>query len=236
MKFARIPPAIYVMLSHPAMPPVLGTVWMLWTGGGKEWNNQMGQWTAGLAPWTGSVALDFVLIAAAASLLAVLLRNLSEKRRAALLALMLIGGQIAALFAARDIIFDTFPHGIDHPAFMFRVREFGEIFPFALGSYNPWWNAGVEHFIGVTSGAQNFGIINLPLLKLFEIESFYGEAIFFWMMIGIPWIGVLSLRAAGVRPTGAVAGGMMLCAAARAMYLFFWQSGNIGGMVSSMLS
>lgn len=236
MKFVRIPPATCAMLSHPAMPPVLGAVWMLWTGGGKEWNNQMGQWTAGLAPWTGSVALDFVLIAAAASLLAVLLRNLSEKRRAALLALMLIGGQIAALFAARDIIFDTFPHGIDHPAFMFRVREFGEIFPFALGSYNPWWNAGVEHFIGVTSGAQNFGIINLPLLKLFEIESFYGEAIFFWMMIGFPWIGALSLRAAGVRPTGAVAGGMMLCAATRSMYLFFWQSGNIGGMVSSMLS
>ena len=223
-------------MSHPALLPILCAFWMLWMGDGKEWNNQMGQWTAGLVPWTCCIALDFILIAVVATFVATLLRNISERCRAALLALMLGGGQIAALRAACGIILDTFPHGIDHPAFMFRVREFGGIFPFALGSYNPWWNAGVEHFIGVTSGAQNFGIINLPLLKLFEIESFYGEAVFFWMLIGFPWIGVLSLRAAGARPTGAVAGGIMLCAATRAMFLFFWQSGNIGGMVSAMLS
>lgn len=236
MKFVRIPSGIYATLSHPAIPPVLCAVWMLRMGGGKTWNNQMGQWPAGLAPWTGSVALDFVIVAVVASILMAFLKNISDKRRTALLILMMLAGQFAALIAAGNIISGTFPQGIDHPAFMFRVREFAEIFPFALGSYNPWWNAGIEHFIGVTSGAQNFGIINLPLLKLFEIESFYGGAVFFWMIIGFPWIGVLSLHASGARHIGAVAGGMMLCAATRSMYLFFWQSGNIGGMVSTMLS
>ena len=77
-----------------------------------------------------------------------------ERTLLVIFAILLVGGQVAALRAAWDVLVGVYPQGIDHPAFMFRVREFGEIFPFALGSYNPWWNAGTEHFIGVTSGAQ----------------------------------------------------------------------------------
>ncbi len=196
----------------------------------------MGQWTAGLKPWFGNVVLDFIVLASAATALLALFKKSTERHLVILLVIMLVAGQVLALLAAQDLIFGTFPQGIDHPAFMFRIREFGKIFPFALGSYDPWWNGGIEHFIGVTSGAQNFGLLNLPLLNLFDIETFYGGALFFWLMIGFPWIGVFSLRAAGVRWLGAIVGGILLCAATRAMFLFFWQSGNVGAMVSSMLS
>lgn len=210
--------------------------WMAYIGKGRTWGSQIGQWTAGIPPWFGNVAFDFAAMALAFSAVLFLLRrHVTSRRMAWLLAFMLVAGQIAAVLAARKIVFGTFPHGIDHPAFMFRVREFGEIFPRALGGYNPWWNAGTEHFIGVTSGAQNFGILILPFMKMFGIEAVYGPAILLWMVVGFPWLAVLSLRAAGVRWSGAFAGGMMMCAATRAMFLFFWQSGNVGAMVSSML-
>lgn len=211
--------------------------WMVHLGNGRVWNNQMGQWPAGLAPWTGWLVLDFALLVLLfVSGLALLRRRPVKNDIAWLLLEMLVLGQLAAAVGAWDLLVGTFPHGIDHPAFMFRVREFGRTFPTALGSYNPWWNAGTEHFIGVTSGAQNFALLNMPLLKCFAIETFYGPALFFWLMIGFPWIGVASLRAAGARWAGALAGGIMMCAATRAMFLFFWQSGNVGSMVSAMLA
>ena len=51
------------------------------------------------------------------------------------------------------------PWGFDHPSFMYRMKEFGDLFPGALGGYSPWWNAGTKHFIKMTSGAHAFGML-----------------------------------------------------------------------------
>ena len=228
-RFAALP-------CHPllaALPFILCAAWTLFVGNGDVWNRQMGQWPAGLKAWTGSLAIDFIILAIPAAAAAFLLR---KRGMSAFLAVLLAAGQLAALRAAWPSIAGVFPHGIDHPGFMFRVREFGAIFPAALGSYNPWWNAGTEHFVGVTSGAQNFALINLPLFAFADIAGWYGPALFFWLAVGFPWLGVFSLRLAGARWEGAIAGGMLLCSATRAMFLFFWQSGNVGAMVSAMLA
>ena len=47
---------------------------------------------------------------------------------------------------------------------------------------------------------------------------------------------MLAVRGAGVRWTGALCAGLLLCAASRAQFLYFWQSGNVGAMTSAMLT
>lgn len=63
-----------------------------------------------------------------------------------------------------------------------------------------------------------------------------GRALAFWLIVGFPWLGVLAVRAAGVRWTGALCAGLLMCAVSRAQFLFFWQSGNVGAMTSAMLT
>ena len=196
-------------------------------------DSQLGAWAA-RADVFGGVPFAAGTAALAAILAAV---PFARRRRVPvwLLAALLLGGQALALRAAWPSVSGAMPWGVDHGAFQFRLREFRAAFP-ALGTWNPWWNAGVEHFVGVTSGAHAFGLLNGPLLAAADPPAWYGPALAFWLFAGFPWLAVLSLRALGVRWTGALAGGLLLMAATRAQFLFFWQSGNLGGMVSAGLS
>ena len=196
----------------------------------------MGQFWVRLEPWLPSLRLDLLALALLAALLFRLGGTRLRRRMPLLLGLLLAGGQIACLQAAWKFVSGPMPWGIDHPAFLFRLKEFRELFPLALGGYNPWWNAGTEHFIGVTSGTHAFGLLNLPPLLCLDPHLFHGPALAFWLIVGFPWLGVLAVRAAGVRWTGALCAGLLMCAVSRAQFLFFWQSGNVGAMTSAMLT
>jgi hypothetical protein len=216
--------------------PALALLYAIWLGGGVEWNNMMGQFWVRLEPWLPSLRLDLLALALLAALLFRLGGTRLRRRMPLLLGLLLAGGQIACLQAAWKFVSGPMPWGIDHPAFLFRLKEFRELFPLALGGYNPWWNAGTEHFIGVTSGTHAFGLLNLPLLLCLDPHLFHEPALAFWLIVGFPWLGVLAVRAAGVRWTGALCAGLLMCAVSRAQFLFFWQSGNVGAMTSAMLT
>ena len=199
------------------------------------WNNQMGPWAADVAPEPGFIAGVFFY-------LFVLFFGISlplRKRPAGfkiLLTGLLVLFQVACVVCAWPVVAGKMAQGIDHPAFLFRLHEFFEVFPFALGSYNPFWNAGTEHFIGVTSGAHNFGILMSPFLLFLPLEQAYSAALLFWLVIGFPWLTVIAFRRTGMRLEGALAGGLALLAFTRAEFLFFWQSGNLGGMVAALLA
>ena len=197
------------------------------------WNSQLGPWAAGSAP--ARLPSFAALFAPAAAALAVALFAARRRVPPWALAALLLAGQALALRAAWPYVSGAMPWGVDHGAFQFRLREFRAAFP-ALGTYNPWWNAGTEHFVGVTSGAHAFGLLNAPLLALADPPAWYGPALAFWLFLGFPWLAVASLRALGVRWAGALAGGLLLAAFTRAQFLFFWQSGNLGGMVTAGLS
>ena len=208
---------------------------MICRGEMPEWNGQMGPWWSRLPSSPAGRGGDFLALSAILACLMLFAGQRMKRRLPALLALLLVGGQIACAWAARGVFFGTFPWGIDHPSFMFRLHEFRAVFPSALGGYNPWWNAGTEHFVGVTSGAHNFSVLVAPLLAFWEPHVFYGPALFFWFFVGFPWLGALSMRSAGVRWSGAFGAGLLMLAATRATFLFSWQSGNVGAMTSSML-
>lgn len=217
------------------LPLILVAVFFI--GLDTKWSGQMGAWAAGIAPESSFVAMGFLVLLAFAAVLLSLLHVLKVKKPQLWLMLgLFVTCQAWCVFNAWDCIAGKMGQGIDHPAFLFRLHEFFEVFPFAIGSYNPWWNGGTEHFIGVTSGAHNFGFIMSPFLLFMPLETAYSAALLFWLAVGFPWLSVIMFRRAGMRFEGALAAGLTMLAFTRAEYLFFWQSGNLGGMVAAMLA
>ena len=223
----------------PVLPALLLVLLCVFTGFDRTWSSQIGAWAAGAFPGVrsgmvllvGGLALGVVFwLAGRPRLRRALPRRLPE----ALLALALLAGQAACLLAALPAIREM-PQGIDHPCFLFRIREFYKAFP-ALGAFNPWWNGGTEHFIGVTSGAHAFAFLLFPFLAFGSLEAVYAPALFAWIYVLGPWLAVLSARALGVRWRGALAAGLLMLPFTRAEFLFFWQSGNVGGLATCVMS
>jgi len=188
-----------------------------------------------LKPWNGRSSL---LFAGGAVALAAALRQRRGPAggATALLGALLLAGQAWILATGWRLVGGTVPYGVDHPSFLFRLWEFGATFPPALGGYEPWWNAGVEHFAGATSGSHAFGLLNLPLLKCCEPHRFYGFALVFWYVVGFPWIGVCAARAAGLNRAGALCAGILLCGASREALIWGWLYGTSGALASAMMS
>ena len=220
----------------PALAGILA-VYVLWMGESLAWRHQRGAYCFFLAPWWTPTSLKFLALAAGTALAAFFAGD-DLRRRGwpwALGALLLVG-QLACVRAAWSVVGGQVPWGFDHPSFMFRLKEFGALFPFALGGYNPWWNAGTEHFVGVTSGAHGYGLLLLPLLKIWEPHVFYGAALVFWFALGFPWLAVVSARAAGLGRAGALCAGILACGASRGVFLWAWHFGTVGAMTSAMMA
>lgn len=189
-----------------------------------------------LAPWWADTSFWYVAIALV--LAAGLFWFGARLRRwlPAGLAAFLLGSQMLYARTAWGVLRGHIPWGFDHPSFMYRLKEFGEVFPFALGGYNPWWNAGTEHFVGVTSGAHGFGMLLWPLMQLWEPHVFYGAALIFWFIFAFPWLGAASVRSAGVSRSGTLCAGILMCAPSREVFLWMWHFGTVGAMTSAMMS
>jgi len=220
----------------PALAAVLAA-YVLWMGETLAWGHQRGAYWYFLAPWWTPTSLKFLAIAAGTAAAAYFAGD-ARRQRALPWALgaLLLGGQLASARAAWTIVGGQIPWGFDHPSFMYRLKEFGDLFPFALGGYNPWWNAGTEHFVGVTSGSHGYGMLLLPLLKIWEPHEFYGAAFVFWFIFGFPWLGVVSARAAGLGRAGALCAGILACGASRGVFLWAWHFGTVGAMTSAMMA
>lgn len=189
-----------------------------------------------LAPWWTATSVKYVAISLG---LAVGLHFGGARVRRwlpAALAAWLLWSQWTFTQAAWGVVGGTVPWGFDHPSFMYRLKEFGALFPFALGGYNPGWNAGTEHFVGVTSGAHGFGVLIWPLLKVWQPHEFYGAALIFWFAWGFPWLGVAAVRSAGVGRAGALLAGMLMCGVSRGVFMWMWHFGTVGAMTSAMMA
>ncbi len=210
---------------------------LLATGMHHDWNALAGRgmWAAGVRPLTGSAALDFGLLAL---LLAAALRAGGERLRRALPALLaaaLLLSQLSFLALAWPVVSAPMPWGVDHASFLYRLHEVRATFP-ALGGWSPWWNAGAEHWFGVTSGVHGWAALVSPLLAFLEPHRFEAPALFFWLFVGFPWLAALALRGCGARWTAALAGAMIATACDRATFLFAWQYGIVGGMTTCGLT
>ena len=211
-------------------------LYVLWMGSGIPPREPCPHPWFFLAPWWLATTGKYLLLAGGLAAGLYWGGDRVQRRLPAVLAALLLGGQLWVARAAWATAGGAVPWGFDHPSFMFRFREFANLFPFALGGYNPWWNAGTEHFVGVTSGAHGFGLLILPLLKIWEPHQFYGAALIFWFVFGFPWLGVAALRAAGTGRAGALCAGLLLCGASRGVFVWMWHFGTVGAMTSAMMA
>lgn len=235
-------------LRLPAPPPALraavpslALAALLLTGLAKVYNKQVGMWAAAgirkqtVVPlrWPLSGTLSGDVFALGAALALVFLAGGRRFRKALpwLLAGVLVAAQAAFWRLAAPSVLGSFPWAVDNSSFLFRLHEVREIFP-ALGGWNPWWNGGIEHFVGVTSGIHGFALLNAPLLAAMEPHEFLGPALFAWIFVLFPWIAALSLRACGARWTAALSGAMLMTALTRGAFCHFWQCGILGQLVT----
>ena len=237
MKFRlpAFPPAL-----RAAVPPLV-LAGLVLTGLSFVYNKQVGMWAsagwrghvaAALPGWaTGSLAGD--VFALAAVLAAAFLAGGRRFRRALpwLLAAVLVAAQFRFWRLAAPSVLGSFPWAVDNSSFLFRLHEVREIFP-ALGGWNPWWNGGIEHFVGATSGIHGFAILNAPLLAAMEPHEFLGPAVFAWLFVLFPWIAALSMRWCGARWEAALCAALLWTALTRGLFCFFWQCGILGQFVT----
>ena len=202
------------------------------------WDNQLGAFAAGVLPPGVGRGLALSSAVVFGLLLWVLGKRLSprfvSRFTTGFLLFALLAAQLLCLCRALPVL-RAMPWGIDHPCFLFRIAEFLDVFP-ALGSYNPWWNGGVEHFIGVTSGAHAFAFLLLPFLPFGPLEAVYAPALFFWIFVGAPWLAAVSMRLIGCRWRTALVAALLMLPFTRAEFLFFWQSGNVGGLATCVMT
>ena len=219
----------------PALAGLL-VLYVLWMGQGIPPREPCPHPWFFLAPWWLATTWKYLLLAGTLAAALFWGGERVQRRLPAVLVVLLVGGQLWVAWTAWETVGGNVPWGFDHPSFMFRFNEFANLFPFALGGYNPWWNAGTEHFEGVTSGAHGFGLLILPLLKIWKPYQFYGAALIFWFVFGFPWLGAAAVRATGVGRTGALCAGLLLCGASRGVFAWMWHFGTVGAMTSAMLA
>lgn len=160
-----------------------------------------------------------------------LLTKLKSRSWAAVLLILVY----AQYYAFSSLMKET--HGLalyrdDHPSFMFRLHEFTATFPLLL-NYNPFWNGGVESFVGVSSGIASVGLPLYPLLKVYAVEDCYTPGLGLLFIVVMPWVAVAGLRVAGCRLSGAFAGGILALAAGCVFFLWMLHFGTVGAAFSS---
>ena len=162
----------YLLLLAVAM-----AIYVVGMGETLAWSHQKSHYWFFLAPWRTPRSLSFLVLGTAFA--AAFYWGGARLRRwwPAVLTGLFVGGQLYFAGSAWRILHGSVPWGFDHPSFMFRLKEFGDLFPRVIGVYTPWWNAGIEHYAGVTSGTHGFGMLILPALKLWDPHVFYGAAL-----------------------------------------------------------
>ncbi len=181
-------------------------------------------------PYTAGMARFVVWTALATPLF---LRPL--RRVWVLVLLVLLGAQFLCVrdflaMAQGKVLYRT-----DHPSFMFRLWEFAHTFP-QLVNYNPYWNAGTLHYVGVTSGAHGPGFLLWPWLRLFPVHEVYNAGLLALFVFFVPWTAVASVRALGGDRTAALAGGVLALGVSQHFFLWMLHFGTIGAALSSAMT
>ena len=158
-------------------------------------------------------------------------RPLYRRWTARLLALLLIGVQLAS-FAA--LAFHTGFRAVyrdDHPSFLFRIKEFVETYP-SMVVFNPWWNAGVVNAVGASSGVGSLALPFFPLWKLFPVHDTYTAVLGLVLIVFVPIFTYVSMRAIRASRSAALVGAILSLGASRAFFVWGLHFGTVGAVCS----
>ncbi len=174
-----------------------------------------------------------ILVFVSACALPFCLRGLTRRLRAVLTMALLFVFQALCFYALLSVTRGAALYRDDHPSFIFRLWEFARTFP-SLVNYIPYWNAGVVHFTGVTSGILALGLAFWPLWAWLPVEQVYTWVVAFCFIGLAPLSAAFSLRAMGAgRSAAAIAGLLTLCSC-RQFFLWSLHYGTVGAGLASV--
>ena len=122
----------------------------------------------------------------------------------------------------------------DHPSFIFRLYEYARIFP-RLQSYNPYWNGGGPHAVGVTSGVAGPFLLAAPLWLVWPVHEAYTAAVAWIFIFAVPWIIAASVRAMGGDRSAAAIAGLLSLGVSQHFFLWMLHFGTIGATLSAAM-
>ena len=145
---------------------------------------------------------------------------------------LLVSAQAWAAFSLLTVTNGEPIYRDDHPSFVFRLWIFGETFPQLL-NYNPYWNGGVADFVGVSSGANGFGLVTWPLWWMGSPESVYTYAICWVYILLVPFLAVWGVRALGGSSASASVAGILALGTSQFFFLWLLTFGTIGALLAT---
>ena len=148
---------------------------------------------------------------------------------------ILVGAELLSIGALLEETGGAALYRTDHPSFMFRLWEFTRNFP-DLVTYMPHWNAGVLHYVSVTSGTSGPGLVLWPLLRFFPVHQVYTPAWAMLFLVVVPWVAVGSVRAMGGDRTAAFTGGILALGVSQHFFLWALHFGTIGAAFASAMA
>ncbi|MBI3985511.1 MAG: hypothetical protein HY343_01210, partial [Lentisphaerae bacterium] len=117
----------------------------------------------------------------------------------------------------------------DHASMMFRLWEFTRTFPQLL-NYDPFWNAGVVHYVTLTSGLNALGLMFWPFWSSFPIDQVYTPLLGVSFLVVMPLIGVLSVRLMGGNWTAGWCSAILLLGVNRMFFLWLLHYGTVASL------
>lgn len=131
--------------------------------------------------------------------------------------LVLLFGQTHGLPLYRD----------DHPSFLFRLWEFGKVFP-QLTNYNPFWNAGTVETVLLTTGVTAVGLPTWPLWRFGDTVALYTPVIAALFIVLIPLLAGLSLRIMGANWVASACATTLALGISQRFFLWLMNYGTVG--------
>ena len=145
---------------------------------------------------------------------------------------LLVGAQAWAAFSLLTATNGEPIYRDDHPSFIYRLWMFGETFPRLL-NYHPYWNAGVADFVGVSSGANGFGLVTWPLWWMGNPESVYTYALCLVFILLVPFLAVWAIRGMGGSRAAASIAGILALGTSQYFFLWLLTFGTVGALLAT---
>jgi hypothetical protein len=182
-------------------------------------------------PFTLFEGDNYHLWAGAAFLVSIALTTLLRHRVPVLAHIMLVGGMGYGLWAFLDAAAGRLLFSDDHAAFLLRIMQLKEQFPF-IPFYSPLWNAGYDAREFFPSGCLNFFFLFAPLIYLFEVREIYTLLIGLLLFVCLPlsiYLAALLLR---VRATSRALAALLVLTASLFWYRWALVYGTLGFITS----
>jgi hypothetical protein len=119
----------------------------------------------------------------------------------------------------------------DHPSFIFRLWQFGEVFP-RIVTYNPFWNGGVTDAVLTSTGVTGIGLLWWPFWRWLPTLRLYTPLFAATFIVFVPAMAALSVRVAGFSRCAALCAALFGLGVSSEFFLWQLHFGTVGAALA----